>query len=110
MLQMAELGTPVRIKYIPSIAFTATRYRPEADRPAKPPNKNWAKAFENRHPELRARKVRALDWNRHKKDIYHKVEHWFEVIGKVLEDPGPSRSSLDKGTLETTEEPVSSAQ
>jgi hypothetical protein len=34
ILQMAELGTPVRIKYIPSIAFTATRHRPEADRPA----------------------------------------------------------------------------
>jgi hypothetical protein len=86
ILQMAELGTPMRIKYIPSIAFTATRHRPEADRLAKPPNKNWAKAFENRHPELKARKVRALDWNRYEKNIYHKIEHWFEVIGKVLED------------------------
>lgn len=40
ILQMAELGTPVRIKYIPSLAFTATCHRPEVDRPAKPPNKN----------------------------------------------------------------------
>jgi len=87
ILQMAELGTPVRIKYIPSIAFTATRHRSEADRPAEPPNKNWSKAFETRHPELRARKVRALDWNRHEKNIYHKIEHWFELIAKVLEEP-----------------------
>jgi hypothetical protein len=37
---MAELGTPVRIKYIPLIAFTATCHKPEADRLAKPLNKN----------------------------------------------------------------------
>jgi hypothetical protein len=72
---MAELSTPMRIKYILSIAFTATRHRPEADRLAKPPNKNWAKASENRHPELKARKVRALDWNRYEKNIYHRIEH-----------------------------------
>jgi hypothetical protein len=87
VLHMAELGTPVRIKYIPSLAFTVTRHRSEADRPANPPNKNWTKAFENRHPELKARKVRALDWNRHEKNIYHKIEEWFEVIGKVLGGP-----------------------
>lgn len=86
ILQMAELGTPIRIKYIPSIAFTATRHRPEADRPVKPLGKNWAKALEKRHPELKARRVRALDWNRHEKNIYKKVEHWFKVIGKVTED------------------------
>ena len=74
VLHMAELGTPVRIKYIPSLAFTATRHRPEANRPANPPNKNWTKAFENRHPELKARRVKALDWNRHEKNIYHKIE------------------------------------
>jgi hypothetical protein len=87
VLQTAELGIPVRIKYIQSIAFTATRHRAEADRPLKQPNKNWAEAFENRHPELRARKAKALGWNRHKKNIYHKIEHWFEEIGKVLENP-----------------------
>lgn len=87
ILQMAELGTPIRIKYIPSIALSATRHRSEEDRPLKPPNKNWTKSFENRHPELKARKVKALDWNRHEKNTYHKIEHWFEVIGQVLEDP-----------------------
>lgn len=40
VLQMSDLGTPVRIKYIPSIAFSVTRGRPEPDRPLKPPGKN----------------------------------------------------------------------
>lgn len=87
LLQMSELGTPVRIKYIPSIAISATRHRPEADRPVKPPGKNWAKAFEKRHPELQAQRVRALDWNRHEKNIFPKITHWFEIIGRVLTDP-----------------------
>lgn len=87
VLQMADLGTPIRIKYIPSIALSVTRHRPAPDRPLKPPGKNWATAFGKRHPELNARRVKALDWNRHEKNIYQKVVHWFEVIGKVLEDP-----------------------
>ena len=94
VLHMAELGTPVQIKHLPSLAFTATRHRPEAERPANPPNKNWSKAFENRHPELRARKARALDWNRHEKNIYHKIEEWFEVIGKVLGEPDILRENI----------------
>jgi hypothetical protein len=84
VLQMSALGTPVRIKYIPSIAFTVTRGRPEPDRPLKPPGKNWAKSLEKRHPEIKARKVKALDWDRHEKNIFPKIEHWFEEIGKVL--------------------------
>jgi len=84
LLQMSNLGQPVRIKYIPSIAFSATRQRPTPERPPKPPGKNWAKALENRHPELKARRVRALDWDRHEKNTYEKITHWFQVIGKVL--------------------------
>jgi hypothetical protein len=40
ILQMSDLGTSVRIKYIPSTAFSVTRHRLEADRPVKPPGKN----------------------------------------------------------------------
>ena len=29
----------------------------------------------------------ALDWNLHEQNIYRKVVHWFEVIGKILQDP-----------------------
>jgi hypothetical protein len=87
LLQMSDLGQPIRMKFIPSIAFSVTRERPKADRPPKLPGKNWAKAFENRHPELQARRVKPLNWDRHEKNIYGKVTHWFEVIGKILQDP-----------------------
>jgi hypothetical protein len=52
-----------------------------------PPGKNWPQAFHERHPELKPRKVKAVDWNRHDKNIYNKITYWFEVIGKELHDP-----------------------
>ncbi|KAF2869017.1 hypothetical protein BDV95DRAFT_453793, partial [Massariosphaeria phaeospora] len=75
LLQMSDLGQPVRIKFIPSLAFVATRQRPATQRPLKPPGKNWAKAFETRHPEMASRRVMALDWNRHEKNILGKIIH-----------------------------------
>jgi hypothetical protein len=69
------------------LAFVATRARPLADRPLNPPGKNWPKAFEKRHPETAARRVAALDWNRHETIIAGKITHWFKVIGRVLRDP-----------------------
>lgn len=96
ILQTADLGTPVRIKHIPSIAFTAACHRPEAHRPVKPPDKNWAKAFERRHPKVEARKVKALDWNRRERNIYHKIEDRFDVIGKVLNKPAMLHENVHK--------------
>lgn len=87
LLHMSKLGQPVRMKHVPSIAFSATRHRCAANRPRKPPGKNWAKAFENRHPELRAKRVAALDWNRHENNAYEKIEDWFVKIQPVLKDP-----------------------
>jgi len=87
ILQMSALGTPVRIKYISSTAFTVARGRPEHDRPQKSPGKNWAKALEKRHLELKAKRVKALDWDRHEKNIYPNIGGWFESIGNVLEAP-----------------------
>ncbi|KAF2848319.1 hypothetical protein T440DRAFT_360017, partial [Plenodomus tracheiphilus IPT5] len=75
ILQMSDLGQPVRIKYIPALAFVATRARPPIDRPVKPPGKNWAKAFEKRHPQTVARRVTAMDWNRHDNNIAGKMTH-----------------------------------
>src|SRR5438045_3210271 len=75
LLQMSNLGQPMRIKFIPWIAFSVTHQRPKADRPLKPPGRNWAKAMENRHPVLQARRVSTLDWNRHEKNIYGKITH-----------------------------------
>lgn len=59
------------MKYIAAIAFSATRQRPAADRPLKPPGVNWAKGLERRCPELIARKNRPQDWNWY--NIYNKV-------------------------------------
>lgn len=85
LLRMKDLGQPVRMKYIASIAYSATRQRALADRPLKPPGVNWAKALERRRPELIARKNRPQDWNWY--NIHDKVTHWFEVIGKELQNP-----------------------
>jgi hypothetical protein len=41
--------------------------------------------FFKRHPKLTVSKNGALDWNRY--DIYDKVVVWFDVIGKVLQNP-----------------------
>jgi hypothetical protein len=60
LLQMSDLGQPIRIKFIPFIAFRVTRHRPTTDRPLKPPGRNWTKALEKRHPELVAAKSRAV--------------------------------------------------
>ena len=87
ILQMSALGRPIRIKYIPSIAFSATRHRSVSTRPTRPSGKNWARALEKRHPELRARRVKAIDWDRHDKNIYEKTCQWFEMIKTVLQRP-----------------------
>ena len=83
---MADLGNPVRIKCLPSLAFSIAHQR-STNKAAKPPNKNWAQAFQKRHPAFKSRRVRAMAWERHENNIYNKITHWFEVIGKVLEDP-----------------------
>ena len=84
---MSDIEYPVPIKYVPSLAFIIACRRSTTDEAIKPLGKNWPKAFEKRHPELNSRKVKAVDWNRHDNNIYDKVTHWFEVIGKVLQDP-----------------------
>ena len=69
------------------VAFIIARRRSTTDVAIKPPGKNWPKASENRHPELNTRKVKAVDWNRHDNNIYDKIAHWFEIIGRELQDP-----------------------
>jgi hypothetical protein len=87
LLLMSSLGHPVRIKFIPSLAFSIACRRSTAVKSIKPPGKNWAQAFERRHTILKARRVRAIDWKRHDKYIYPKIIEWFEVIAGVLQDP-----------------------
>lgn len=87
MKLISDLGNPVRIKFLPSLAFSIARQRSTTNKAIKPPGKNWAQGLEKRHPALKSRRVRAIDWKRHKTNIYDKIKHWFEVIGKVVQDP-----------------------
>jgi hypothetical protein len=87
LLLMSSFGQPVRIKYIPSLAFSIARRQSPATRPNKSPGKNWAQAFGKRHSELKSKRVRSIDWKRHEIHIYDKITEWFDVIGKVLQDP-----------------------
>ena len=87
LVRMADMGYPIPIKHVRSLAFIIARRRSTMDKAIKPPGKNWPKAFERRQPALTSRKVKAIDWNRHDNNIYDKVTHWFEVIEKVFQDP-----------------------
>lgn len=71
LLLMSNLGHPVRIKYIPSLAFSLARRRSTAME--KPPGTNWARGFEKRHPDLKARRVNSIDWKRHENNTYDKI-------------------------------------
>ncbi|KAF2832803.1 hypothetical protein CC86DRAFT_244285, partial [Ophiobolus disseminans] len=73
LLLMSNLGQPVRIKFVSSLAFSVARRRSTTTKPVKPPGKNWPRAFEKRHPELKARRVRSIDWKRHGNNIHEKV-------------------------------------
>lgn len=80
---MPDLGFPIPIKYIPSLAFIIAR-----GRKPNPPSKNWTKRFEERQSEqLQSRKLKPVDWRRHSINIYDKITQWFEVIEGVLQDP-----------------------
>ena len=87
LLHMANLGQSVRIKYIPSLAFSIASKR-STNRPPKPPGRNWPQSFARRHPELKARRVKTLDCDRHPNNIYDKMVEWFEIIREVLQAPG----------------------
>jgi hypothetical protein len=83
ILCMSASGFPIRIKYIPSLAFCIARRR-ATNRPAEPPKKNWPQAFRRRHPDIKSRNNRAMPWERHDNNIYDKVVGWFNVIEKEL--------------------------
>jgi len=71
----SDLGNHVRIKFIPSLAFSIARQRTATDKSIKPPGKIWAKGFKKRYSVLKSRRVRAIDWNRHERNIYDKITH-----------------------------------
>ena len=42
LILMSNLGSPVRIKFLPSLAFSIYRQRSTTGKVSKPPGKNWA--------------------------------------------------------------------
>lgn len=86
LLLISSLRQPVRIKYLRSLAFSIARQR-STNKSVKRPGKNWPQAFEKRHPELQARRVRSIDWKRHSSNIHEKIVEWFNIISHVLQDP-----------------------
>ena len=91
VLRLAARGYPVPVKFLRYLAQWIVRQRsstfqvPTADDKVLLPGKNWPQGFYKRHPELKPRTLRPLDWARH--NIHEKVEQWFTVIGRELHDP-----------------------
>lgn len=58
--------------------------------------KNWPQESYNRHSELKPRRVRALGWRRHDRNIYGKVGHWF-IVSVIWMRPPLTGSRLSEG-------------
>ncbi|KAF2183301.1 hypothetical protein K469DRAFT_583172, partial [Zopfia rhizophila CBS 207.26] len=71
LLRMSNNKFPVLIKYLRSLVFVIACQRsfifqaPATNETIRPPGKNWPQTFYKRHPEVKAKRVKALDWNRH---------------------------------------------
>jgi DDE superfamily endonuclease len=91
ILRMAERGYPAPVKLLRHLAWviacrrSSTFQTPTNNDGVHAPGKNWPQGFYKRHPRLRPRKLRLIEWARH--DIYEKVAHWFTVISRELYDP-----------------------
>ena len=93
LLRMSSSGFPIPVKFLRSLALiivcqlSSSLHAPSANKRIHPPGKNWAQGFYKRHPELKSRRVKPLDWNQHDNNIFDKVTLWFDVIGKELHEP-----------------------
>lgn len=77
LLQLHRNGYPARVKHLRSYAGILMGN-------GRKPAKDWPQAFYKRHPELKATRMKAIDWQRHEKNIKTKVEKWFEIMDKQL--------------------------
>jgi hypothetical protein len=77
LLQLHRNGYLARVKHLRSLMGILMANGQE-------PAKDWPQAFYKRHPELKAVSMKAIDWQRHEKNIRAKVEHWFEIMNKQL--------------------------
>jgi hypothetical protein len=100
VLLMSSLGHPVRIKFMRSLAYRIALRR-STNRPLKPPGPNWPRAFEKRHAELRARRVKAIDWKRHDNHI-RLHEKSLLVPLRVGCHSKPATATVPNATLQNT--------
>jgi hypothetical protein len=93
VLRLADNGYPLPVKFLRSLALIIVRQRSsifqitDPSLKVRPPGKNWPQGFYRRHPRLKARRLRAIDWKRDGRQIEDKVRHWFTIIGRELADP-----------------------
>ncbi|KAJ5366098.1 hypothetical protein N7541_000039 [Penicillium brevicompactum] len=93
VLRLADNGYPLPVKFLRSLALIIVRQRSSNFQITDPSlkvrlsGKNWPQGFYRRHPQLKARRLRAIDWKRDGRLIEDKVRHWFDIIGRELADP-----------------------
>jgi hypothetical protein len=93
VLRLADNGYPLPVKFLRSLALIIVRQRSSVFQTTvpslkiPPPGKSWPQGFYRRHPQLKARRLRAIDWKRDDRQIEDKVRHWFAIIGRELADP-----------------------
>ncbi|KAJ5379594.1 hypothetical protein N7509_012713 [Penicillium cosmopolitanum] len=92
-LRLADNGYPLPVKFLRPLALIIVRQRSsifqitDPSLKVRPPGKNWPQGFYRRHPQLKARRLRAIDWKRDDQQIEDKIQHWFAIIGRELADP-----------------------
>jgi hypothetical protein len=90
---LADNGYPLPVRFLRSLALVIAHQRSSTFQitdprlKIQPPGKNWPQNFYLRHPQLKARRLRAIDWKRDNRQIEDKVRHWFAIIGRELADP-----------------------
>ncbi|KAK5310586.1 hypothetical protein LTR93_011991 [Exophiala xenobiotica] len=85
LLRWAGDSRPWPVKAISTLANDDT---------LEPPGKHWPQYLYARHPELKARRLKAIDWARANESIYEKVAQWFDMIGKELSNDGILRENV----------------
>ena len=89
-LRLSKNGYPLPIKLLRALAWEIARRRsspasiPLEEGPQLP-GKNWPQAFYKRHPEVKSKTLKAIDWKRHDHNIYDKVQEWFRIIKPELD-------------------------
>jgi hypothetical protein len=93
VLRLADNGYPLPVRFLRSLALVIALQRSSTFQitdprlEIRPPGKNWPHDFYLRHPQLKARRLRAIDWKRDDRQIEDKVRHWFAIISRELADP-----------------------